>query len=44
MPGQLNTPDLPDYANEDGLTATARAADLALLDEGHCQLGGGFSE
>ena len=33
MSGATNMPDLPDYAEEDGLTALTRAADLALLDE-----------
>ena len=33
MSGATNMPDLPDYADEDGLTVLARAADLALLDE-----------
>src|SRR5918993_2450409 len=33
MSGAINMPDLPDYADEDGLTALTRAADLALLDE-----------
>ena len=37
MPGLLNTPD---YANEDGLTALARDADLALLDEAIRQVKG----
>jgi hypothetical protein len=33
-------PDLPDYAEEDGLTALARDADLALLDEAIHQVKG----
>jgi hypothetical protein len=33
MPGATNMPDLPDYADEDGLTVLTRGADLALLDE-----------
>jgi hypothetical protein len=32
MPGATNMPDLPDYADEDSLTALARDVDLALLD------------
>jgi hypothetical protein len=33
MSGATNMPDLPDYAEEDDLTAFTRAADLALLDQ-----------
>ena len=33
MSGATNMPDLPDYAEEDDLTAFTRDADLALLDE-----------
>ena len=33
MSGATNMPDLPDYAEEDGLTIIARTADLALLNE-----------